>query len=115
MSELDNSKVLRGLNGTAIFQHIPDEVLIKISKQAWTETFKSEEVIVWEGEPSDRLFIVINGIVTVKKVVPNKSDKIFEYLLPGSTFGEVGILENKPRSATVSALTNVDVLIFERD
>ena len=115
MSELNNSKVLKGLRSTAIFKNIPDEVLLKISKQTWIESFKSEEVIVWEGEPSDRLYIVINGIVTVKKVIPNKADKIFAYLLPGSTFGEVGILDNKPRSATVAALTGVDVLIFERD
>ncbi|NJN25785.1 MAG: cyclic nucleotide-binding domain-containing protein [Cyclobacteriaceae bacterium] len=115
MSEVNHSKVLRGLNGTAIFKNIADDVLLDISKHTWVESFAPEEVIVWEGEPSDKLYIVINGIVTVKKVVPNKADKIFAYLLPGSTFGEVGILENKPRSATVAALTGVDVLIFERE
>lgn len=115
MSDLKDLKILRGLNETAIFKNIPDDVLIKISKNAELEAFKPEEVIVWEGEPSDRLFITINGIVTVKKVIPNKSDKIFAYLLPGSTFGEVGILENKPRSATVVAMTDVEVLIFERE
>ncbi|MDZ7604098.1 MAG: cyclic nucleotide-binding domain-containing protein [Cyclobacteriaceae bacterium] len=37
------------------------------------------------------------------------------YLLPGNTFGELGILENKPRSATVQALTEVEVLSIERE
>ena len=115
MSDLKDLKILRGLNETAIFKNIPDDVLIKISKNAELEAFKPEEVIVWEGELSDRLFITITGIVTVKKVIPNKSDKIFAYLLPGNTFGEVGILENKPRSATVVAMTDVEVLIFERE
>lgn len=115
MNDLREGKILRGLNQTAIFQNIPDEVLIKLSKKAGIQSYSSDEVIVWEGEPSDRLFIIINGIVAVKKVIPNKNDKIFAYLLPGSTFGEVGILDNKPRSATVAALTDVEVVIFDRE
>ncbi|MCK5278129.1 MAG: cyclic nucleotide-binding domain-containing protein [Cyclobacteriaceae bacterium] len=115
MKDLREGKILRGLNQTAIFKSLPDDVLIKLSKKAGIEAFSPEEVIVWEGEPSDRLFIIINGIVTVKRVIPNKSDKIFAYLLPGSTFGEVGILENKSRSATVAALTDVEALVFDRD
>jgi CRP-like cAMP-binding protein len=112
---VNDSKILRGLNGTALFKNLPDEVLINISKKAGLEVYNPEDIIVSEGEPSDRLFIIINGIVTVKKVIPNQPDKVFAYLLPGSTFGEVGILENKPRSATVQAMTNVEVLIFERN
>ena len=112
---VDNSKVLRGLNETAIFKELPDEVLIKLAHKAGLQAYKPEEVVVYEGEPSDRLFIIINGIVTVKKVIQNKPDKIFAYLLPGSTFGEVGILENKTRSATVSAMTDVEVLVFDRE
>jgi signal-transduction protein with cAMP-binding, CBS, and nucleotidyltransferase domain len=80
VSDLKDLKILRGLNETAIFKNIPDDVLIKISKKAELEAFKPEEVIVWEGELSDRLFITINGIVTVKKVIPNKSDKIFAFV-----------------------------------
>jgi CRP-like cAMP-binding protein len=112
---VNDSKVLRGLNGTALFKNVPDEVLIKISKKAGLQVYKPEDIVVWEGEPSDRLFIIINGIVTVKKVIQNQADKIFAYLLPGSTFGEVGILENKPRSATVQAMTEVEVLVFDRE
>ncbi len=115
MDDLQKGKILRGLNQTAIFKNIPDDVLIRLSKKAGLESYMPEEAIVWEGDPSDRLFITISGIVTVKKVIPDKSDKIFAYLLPGSTFGEVGILENKPRSATVSALTDVEVLVFDRE
>jgi CRP-like cAMP-binding protein len=112
---VNDSKILRGLNETAIFRNLPDEVLIKISQKAGLEAYNPEDVIVEEGEPSDRLFIIINGIVTVKKVIPNSPDKVFAYLLPGSTFGEVGILDNKPRSATVQAMTDVEVLIFDRE
>ena len=44
--------------------------------------------------------------------MPDPGHQVFAYLLPGNTFGEVGILENKPRSATVAALSDVEVLVF---
>lgn len=115
MSDLQEGKVLRGLNQTALFRNVPDDTLIKVSKKAELEVYKPEEIVVWEGDPSDRLYIIINGIVAVKKIISDKSDKIFAYILPGTTFGEVGILENKPRSATVAALTDVEVLALDRD
>jgi CRP-like cAMP-binding protein len=115
VNDLREVKILRGLNQTAIFQNISDEVLMELSRKATIRTYSQDEVIVWEGEPSDRFFIIMNGIVAVKKVNPNKTDKIFAYLLSGSTFGEVGILDNKPRSATVAALSDVEVVVFERD
>ena len=69
MNELQESKILRGLNQTAIFKSIPDEALIRLSKKAGIEQYKPEEIIVSEGDDSDRLFIIINGIVTLKKVL----------------------------------------------
>ena len=115
MDDVKKAKILRGLNQTAIFKHIPDDILIKLSKKAGYKAYHHDDVIVEEGDPSDQLFIIINGIVTVKKVLDNKNDKVYAYLLPGSTFGEVGILENNPRSATVAALTDVEVMVFDRD
>jgi CRP-like cAMP-binding protein len=112
---IEEAKILRGLNGSTLFKSIPDQDLISISAEAQIAAYQPDQVIVNEGEPSDSLFIIINGIVTVKKIIANHPDKVFAYLLPGSTFGEVGILENKPRSATVQAMTDVEVLIFDRN
>ena len=66
---VNDSKALRGLNGTSLFKSLPDEVLIKISQEADIGSYQPEETIVWEGELSDSQFIIINGIVTVKKII----------------------------------------------
>ncbi len=115
MKKGDKAKILSGLNKTTIFKNLPDKVLLRLSKKAELEVYNPKDIIVKEGDPSNRLFIIINGIVTVKKVMTDRQDKIFAYLLPGSTFGEVGILENKTRSATVEAMTDVEVLVFDRE
>ncbi len=49
----------------------------------------------------------------MKKEISDGPDLIYAYLMSGNSFGEVGILENKPRSATVAALSDVEVLYFE--
>jgi CRP-like cAMP-binding protein len=106
---------IQGLLNSEIFKNISEDDLRDISERAHLEHYEHDEIIVVEGEPSDRLFLIINGIVTVKKILKSGPDQIYAYLMPGNTFGEVGILENKPRSASVSALSEVDVLVFERD
>ena len=112
---VEDSKVIRGLQESSLFQNLDDQALFHISEKAAIVPYNPEEVIVTEGEPSDRLFIILNGIVTVKRISADKPDKVFAYLMPGNSFGEVGILENKPRSATVTAMTNVELLVFQRD
>ncbi len=111
----DESKILKGLKCAAIFKHLHEEQLAQVVHQTDYIRYNSEEIIVSEGDPGDRLFIIIQGIVKIKKVVPGHPDKILAYLLPGNTFGELGILEKKPRSATVQALTDVELLFIQRE
>jgi hypothetical protein len=56
----------------------------------------------------------VNGIVAVKTIV-NGEESLLAYLMSGTTFGEVGILENQVRSASVMAVSEVDVLVLQRD
>jgi CRP-like cAMP-binding protein len=106
---------IKALKGTSLFSKLPDAALIDIASKSKIRQFFPNETIVWQGKPSDSLFIIINGIVVVKKVISSDKEQIFAYLMPGNTFGEVGILENQPRSATVAALSDVDVLVIRRN
>jgi signal-transduction protein with cAMP-binding, CBS, and nucleotidyltransferase domain len=74
---IEEAKILRGLNGSTLFKSIPDQDLISISAEAQIAAYQPDQVIVNEGEPSDSLFIIINGIVTVKKIIANHPDKVF--------------------------------------
>jgi len=111
----NESKILRGMMSATIFKHLSEEQLTQLARQADFINYASEEIIVTEGDPGDKLYIITHGIVKIKKEIPNHPDKILAYLLPGNTFGELGILENKPRSATVQALTEVEALFFDRE
>ncbi len=111
---MDNTRNIQALQKSILFQNLSEEALASIATKVKFRQFFPEETIVWQGKPSDALFLIVNGIVTVKKIVGTGKPHILAYLMPGLTFGELGILENQPRSATVSALSDVDVLVISR-
>jgi CRP-like cAMP-binding protein len=109
-----NQSIIRALQNCELFKHLPENELEQIASKVKMRQFFPDEVIVWQGNPSDSLFLVTNGIVTVKRIINESEEQILNYLMAGNTFGEIGILENKPRSATVAALSDVDVVVIRR-
>ncbi|GEM_PF-991116 len=103
-------EMIEALNKSELFRVLDADSLKNVSNMVHKVSASSGDTIVKEGEPSDRLFLIINGIGVVKKGLANEPEKILAYLMPGNTFGEVGILEHKPRSATVAALTDVELI-----
>ncbi|MEN7549915.1 cyclic nucleotide-binding domain-containing protein [Rapidithrix thailandica] len=104
---------IEALKKSTLFKDLSRQALEKIAKVAKLRQYFPEDSIVYQGKPSDSLYLIVNGIVTIKNEM-DKKEKILAYLMPGMTFGEVGILENQPRSATVCALSDVDVLVISR-
>jgi CRP-like cAMP-binding protein len=109
-----NQNIIKALKTCELFKHLPEEDLDSIASKAKMRQFFPDEVIVWQGNPSDSLFLITNGIVAIKRIISETEEQVLNYLMPGNTFGEIGILENKPRSASVAALSDVDVVVIRR-
>jgi CRP-like cAMP-binding protein len=76
--------------------------------------FTQGEVIVRQGETADCFYLIEAGQVEIVKETPGRAPERLRVCSAGDTFGEVGILQNAPRTATVRCLTAVDVLKFGR-
>lgn len=99
-----------------LFKYLSEKDIKEIAPLFQLRSFTPNEVVVWQGEPSDKLYIIKKGIVAVKTIQQGVGkDLIFAYLLQGDTIGEVGVLENKPRSATIVAVNQVEVMYIERE
>ena len=68
--------------------------------------FKAGETIFSEGQPGNKLFIVRSGSVALTTKVENEVLPLTE-LGPGEVFGEMSLIDEKPRSATATAVTDV--------
>jgi uncharacterized protein YhbP (UPF0306 family) len=82
-------------------------------------TLQSVEVpagqeIVKQGNPADKFFIVIDGEAEVVREEQG-AERQLATLTPGALYGEVAIMRDQPRSATVRARTNTRLLALERD
>jgi ATP-binding cassette subfamily B protein len=76
--------------------------------------FGPGEVIVREGEPGSRFYVIAEGEVEVLHDSPDGDQHVIGKLGPGEQFGEVALLREVKRTATVRALTDVQVISMDR-
>jgi CRP-like cAMP-binding protein len=77
--------------------------------QEFTRTYPKETMIFSESQPGQELYIIQKGSVKIAKIV-NDNEVLLALLKPGDIFGEMSILEDKPRSA--SAIAHEDSVLL---
>jgi uncharacterized protein YhbP (UPF0306 family) len=97
----------------SVFDDLPTQQVGSIVASLQVTEAKEGEVIVRQGGPADKFFIVAEGQVEVERE-ENGSQSVAT-LGPGAFFGEVSILRNTPREATVKATKPTKLLAMERD
>jgi len=78
------------------------------------ERYRQGQKIITQGEDGDSFYIVGNGQVSVIKENIDGSRHELEVLLPGDSFGEIALVENITRTATVQALSEVMLLVLSK-
>lgn len=76
--------------------------------------FAAGEVIIRQGEPGSRFYVITEGTAEVLKRAPDGVDHPVLRLGPGRYFGEVALLRGSRRTATVRALTDLAVVSLDR-
>lgn len=97
-----------------VFRSLPREDAAQVAGEMRPMTVEPGEDIVREGAPADKFFIVVDGEVEVLRDVDGEERRLAT-MGKGQFFGEIAILRDMPRSATVRALTRVTLLAMERD
>ncbi len=95
----------------------PDITQLKTGKPEGIrrEHFEPEEVIFREGDRGDWLYVLVDGEVEVTKHGPGESALALRRLGPGECFGEIALVSDQPRSASVRSVTSVNVLAVDRE
>ncbi|MBC5824653.1 MAG: Crp/Fnr family transcriptional regulator [Candidatus Eremiobacteraeota bacterium] len=103
------------LKKVPLFVEFSDPDLAAVAALTQTRKFSKHAVLVYEGDPGDSLFIVIHGNVAVTRVSNDGKETILSILKSGDFFGEMGVLDASPRSATIKALGEAHVAVLARD
>jgi CRP-like cAMP-binding protein len=89
------------LKRVSLFERTPGRVLAGLARTLVEEEFPAGTDLIVEGAVEDWMFVLIDGSVRV-----TRSDRVVD-LGPGQVVGELAVLEPEPRTATVTALSDV--------
>jgi CRP/FNR family transcriptional regulator/CRP/FNR family cyclic AMP-dependent transcriptional regulator len=102
------------LRQVSLFESLSDEELEELSSAAFTRTFGKDSVIILAEEEGDTLFIIKRGQVKVSIVSEEGREVILSLLGSGAVFGELSLLDGKPRSANVVATEETELVMLRR-
>lgn len=97
------------------FQDLTDDEIRIIAELAREEKFKAGEVVFRETSRADKLYIVRQGQVEVWKDFDEPDRDLLAVHGEGHLFGEMALIDDLPRSATIVARTDVRVIYLLRD
>ncbi|MBA4418040.1 MAG: ABC transporter ATP-binding protein [Syntrophus sp. (in: bacteria)] len=98
-----------------ILSDLDDGLLREISGLFVTEHYPNARVIVQQGDPGDRFYIIVRGRVVVSKRGGDGGEQMLNVLEDGDYFGEIALLSNVPRSATATTTVPTVFLTLQRD
>ena len=98
-----------------MFRNLSQDELQAIRRIARERQCNPGEVIFCEEEPGDGVYFVKNGLVEISSLVSAGARRILSHLGPGEIFGEMAVIENRPRSATATVLKDSEVYFLPRD
>jgi CRP/FNR family transcriptional regulator, cyclic AMP receptor protein len=97
-----------------MFQGI-DSAMAAITKQLQPVDFARRWTVFAEGEPADRLYIIISGKVKIGRRSPEGREHLLAIMGPPEMFGELSIFDPGPRTASATTLTEVRAVSLDRD
>jgi CRP-like cAMP-binding protein len=103
--------MLDALSQADLFEGIPLDGLARLARSGIKRIFPMGNVLMRQGDVSETMYVILKGRVQVERSHPQLSEAITLAVLgPGEVVGEMGLLDHEPRSATVTAIEDVEAM-----
>jgi CRP/FNR family cyclic AMP-dependent transcriptional regulator len=98
------------LSAHPFFEGLGPELIDQVGSHAITRVVKAGTVIYTKGDPGNSLFVVITGTVRISVPSVEGKETVFAQLAAGEIFGEIALLDGRPRSADEAAITDCELI-----
>lgn len=103
------------LHAFPILERLEAPLLEELSGSFVTERHPKGRLVIEQGDPGDKFYILVRGTVEVFKAEPDGPEQRLRILEDGDFFGEIALLKDTPRTASVRTLTQCVFLTLQRD
>ena len=98
----------------SMFNGVPEQSLQGIARVAMMRRIARNATVVHAGDRTDFVYLILSGSLKVLVSDEEGREVILSMLGPSELFGEMGVLDDNPRSATVVAVTPCDLVIIAK-
>lgn len=102
------------LRNVPLFSGLDEDQLGELARTVERKSFARNATIIRAGDPTDSLYVVISGRLKVLMSDAQGREVILSILGPGEYFGEMGLLDDSPRSATVMTQELCELLCISK-
>jgi CRP-like cAMP-binding protein len=103
------------LERTRLFRGLPSETIRQISALSIRRSYNNGAIVFSQADPGDALYGVITGKIRISASSRNGREVFLNIMEPGDTFGEIALLDGRPRTATASAIAPSALIIVTRE
>ena len=112
---MSDETIISQLKKSFLFRGLPNEVLIELGRKAARRAIPKDAVLMRKGDEGDSLFMINKGWFKIVAEDALGGELIINQTGPGETIGEMALLDRAPRSATVIASSDAEVLELNQD
>ena len=97
-----------------LFQDLPTETIDSIAALASRRSFGKNKIIFSQGDPGDALYGVASGRVRISACGPDGREVFLNIMEPGDAFGEIAVVDGRPRTAGAVAIEPTTLIVIRR-
>lgn len=105
---------IAALRTLPIFDPLPEPWLQRLAQGASIRAVPRNATVLHTGDRTDNLYVILAGSLRVLVSDEEGREVILSILHPGEFFGEMGVIDDHPRSATVEAVEPVELVVISK-
>jgi len=106
------SDAIEVLRPVELFQHLDDEQLSKLAAHSREVQFRKNAILMTEGDAGESMYVIQSGLVKVFVSDEDGKELVLYEQGAGAVIGDIALLDDEPRSASVSTLDKTTALMI---
>ena len=110
----DVERVTRAYAAVPLFSRLSDRQRQALAEKSTTRAYRAGKTVVRQGDTSMALYVLLSGAVSIEREDESGRTPVAPSVGVNGFFGEMGLIDDEPRSATVTALEDTECALLAK-